>query len=92
MLNGDSRRNMLSMMFILVFLIFTGSGYLLYYAIQNQHVELEIELLDFIKTGAILVIGLFVAIGRELFQVNKTPPIVLYKDNEGNIKQMELIK
>ena len=77
MVNGDNRKTVLHVMAGLVFLIFAGGGYLYYEALLAGEITLAEDLFDFLKTAGILIVGLFVAIGRELFSVGKQDTVIL---------------
>ena len=74
---------MLTIMSMLVISIFAGGGYLFYYAIGIGNETLAGELYNLLSTLATLIIGLFVAIGRELFNVGKNKPVILVKNPDG---------
>ena len=88
MMNGDNRKNMLTIMSMLVISIFAGGGYLFYFAIDIGNDQLANELYNLLSTLATLIIGLFVAIGRELFNVGKNKPVILQRNPDGTTSYM----
>ena len=86
--NGStSRKHALWVMSLLVIAVVIGALYFIRQGIIYEDGVLVERMIQFFETVGILIIGAFIAVSRELFNVGKTEPAIYYMDKMGVMKK-----
>jgi len=89
MMNGDSRKNMLQTMSILVGAVIIGGGVLYYMEAKAGNTERAGQIFEYLEHAGLLLIGMFIAVGRSLFNVDTNKPVIIQTDKDGNVKLVD---
>lgn len=90
LLNGDNRSNMLKTMSLIVSVIVVTTTYLYYYETRQGNYDAADRILDYLENIGLLLIGMFIAVGRALFNIDQNKSIVLLNNVDGTIQQLEV--
>ena len=88
--NGNSRKIALLVMSLLVISIVIGTLYFLRMAIIHDDGILLNQAMQFFEAIGLLILGAFISVARELFQVGKNEPNVFFVNGSGELEKVRV--
>lgn len=84
-MNGDNRKNMLQTMSVLIALFLLGVGYFYYTAYMTDNHQMMAQWYEVAKMTGLLLLGMFISMGRALFPTDNKPPVVVVQGPDGKM-------